>query len=96
MKYSVLIKPRIMIRIDGVEAGSHEEAVVKAIEKYESSAQDLIGRDLENYNRNDPEGSFRYMEFAESEDIFEARDILYVFICHEHDADRGPGRRRGR
>jgi len=72
MKYSVLIKPKVMIRIDGIEADSQKEAALKAVSHYEANAQHLMTRDLSNYNRDDPAGSFRYSEHADGELSVEA------------------------
>lgn len=65
-KYSVLVKPRIMVRIDGVLAQNQREAAKKAIELWEEH-----GRDLDNVMIQLRIPGLRYVDFAEDEDIFE-------------------------
>lgn len=72
MKYSVLIKPKVMVRIDGIEANSQKEAAVKALQQLESNSYDLFQKDLRNFNRHDYAGSFQHMEHADGEFDFEA------------------------
>jgi hypothetical protein len=67
MKYSVLIKPKMMLRIDGIEADSQEEAAVKANEFYCQKAIDLLQRDLDKFETFHPSIVFRYVEPSEGE-----------------------------
>ena len=64
MKYSVCVIPRIKVRIDGIEAGSQEEAAEKAIEHFNHSASSLINRDVSGVPQ------VRYLESSEDEDEF--------------------------
>lgn len=72
MKYSVLIKPKVMIRISGIEAENQKEAAVKALIQYEGCMYDLLQRSLKNYNPKDPGGVFEYIEPADGECDMEA------------------------
>lgn len=64
--FDVLVKPRVMVRIDGIRATSQEEAAKKAVELWEEH-----GRDLDNVTIQLRIPGLRYVDFAEDEDIFE-------------------------
>ena len=69
MKYSVLLKPLIMVRIDDIEADSQEEAVKKAADYYDEVAHEVVDR---TSTRGGKLNKINYTEHAESELHMEA------------------------
>lgn len=63
MRYSVLLKPKLMLRLAPIEADSHKDAVTKAEAVFMAHATDLLQRDLKRVYG----GVFEYMEHADGE-----------------------------